>query len=46
MTRQEALNVRFGEMRDMISCLSIYRGEAIPKKTKKKLTYDEIMRLR
>lgn len=46
MNRQEVVNTRFGEMRDMISCLSIYRGECVPKKKKKKLTYDEVMRMR
>lgn len=36
----------FGEMQDMISCLSIYEGLAEPKKYKKKWNYDEAMALR
>lgn len=39
---------RFGEMRDMITCLQIDRGELIPKKSKsvqKPMTYQEAIAL-
>ena len=34
MTRQEIMNTPYGEMADMIACLSIYEGLAEPKKIK------------
>lgn len=34
----------FGEMIDMINCLSVYKGAA--KYKKHKMTYDEVMRMR
>lgn len=39
---------RFGEMRDMITCLQIDRGELIPKESKaaqKPMTYQEAISL-
>lgn len=45
MTRQEILCTRVGEMRDMIACLSIYNG-AEPKKPKKRLSYEQAVKLR
>lgn len=42
MDRQEVMNCRFGEMQDLISCLSIYNGKA-EIADKKKQTFDEIM---
>lgn len=33
MDRREILATRFGEMLDMINCLSIYNGDAVPKKS-------------
>lgn len=44
MSRQEVMVTRYGEMRDMISCLSIYNG-ASPKRAKKKFTFDQAMEL-
>lgn len=38
--------MRFGEMIDMITCLSIYNGSAEPVNKKRKLTYDEAIALR
>lgn len=32
MGRQEIMNTRYGEMLDMIACLSIYEGTALPAK--------------
>lgn len=44
MTRAEVLYTRYGEMRDLIACYQIEKGEAKPKK--KKMSYDEIMALK
>ena len=46
MSRQEIMITPFGEMQDMISCLSIYEGLAEPKKIKKKWNYDDAIALR
>lgn len=45
MSKQEILVAPFGEMRDMIACLSIYQGTATQKKTKR-WTFDEAINLR
>lgn len=45
MTKQETLATRYGEMVDMISCFSIYRG-AKPKRNHKITDFDEVMKLR
>lgn len=37
---------RLGEMLDMISCLSIYNGNAKPKKQKKKWLFDDVVELK
>ncbi len=45
MDRREILITRYGEMMDMIACLSIYEGSAVPKK--QSITdFDEAMKLR
>lgn len=46
MSRNEVLYTRYGEMRDLITCYQIEKGELLPKKQKKKWTYDEVMALR
>ena len=46
MSRQEVLLTRYGEMLDMIDCLSIYNGAAEPKRKAVALTYDEAIALR
>lgn len=46
MSKQEIVSTRYGEMMDMISCLSVYEGSAKLKKKKKRLTYDEAIALR
>lgn len=48
MSRREILATRFGEMQDMIACLSIYDGSALPKATNSKryTDFDEAMKLR
>ena len=46
MNEREIMSMRYGSMLDMISCFSIYRGSAQQKTKKKKLTYDEIIRLK
>lgn len=47
MNRQEILVTRYGEMRDMISCLQIEKGELLPAQTKKKKVwrYEEAIAL-
>lgn len=47
MSRQEIMITRYGEMKDMITCLQIEKGELVPvqKKVEKKWTYEEVMAL-
>lgn len=47
MSRREILVTRYGEMKDMISCLQIEKGERVPveHKPKKKWTYEEAIAL-
>ena len=45
MNRREVLYTRFGEMRDLITCYQIEKGELLPKKEKRHWTYDEAMAL-
>ena len=47
MSRQEIMVTRYGEMKDMITCLQIEKGELVPvqKKVKKTWTYEEAMAL-
>lgn len=47
MSRQEVMVTRFGEMKDMITCLQIERGELIPveKRPEKVWSYDEAIAL-
>lgn len=42
MGRQEILATRYGEMLDLIACLSIYNG-AEPGETRQKLRFDETL---
>lgn len=44
MSKREVLATPYGEMLDMIACLSIYEGNAKPKKEKMK--FEDIMKLR
>lgn len=44
MKKQEILCTPYGEMCDMVSCFSIFRG-AEPKAAQKHYSYDEAMRL-
>lgn len=49
MGKREILVTTFGEMMDMIACLSIYEGTAVPKSDKKVRRYtsfDEAIKLR
>ena len=46
MDEQEIMSMRYGSMLDMISCFSIYRGSAKQKAKKKKLTYEDVIRLK
>lgn len=46
MSRKEIDITRYGEMIDMISCLSIYNGGAVEKPKKKAWTFEEVMALR
>lgn len=43
MSPSEIDLMKYGEMIDLLNCLSIYQGAAKPKK---KMTYDQIMMLR
>lgn len=47
MSRREILVTRYGEMKDMISCLQIEKGELlpVPYKAKKKWSYEEAIAL-
>ena len=45
MGKQEIMVTRYGEMLDMIACLSIYNG-AKPKRKAKHWTFDEAMKVR
>lgn len=49
MSRREILITKYGEMKDMIACLSIYEGVAVPKETKKTrriTSFEEAIKLR
>ena len=46
MDKQEILCTPYGEMCDMISCFSVFRGAAEPKEKQKHYTFDEAMQLR
>ena len=46
MSEQEVMSMRYGSMLDMISCFSIYRGSAKQITKTKKLTYEDIIRLK
>ena len=46
MDKREILATPYGEMIDMISCLSIYQGVAREKKKPKKMSYEEAIALR
>jgi len=46
MDRQETICTRYGEMLDMINCLSIFNGGAEQVEPKKKWTFDEAIALR
>lgn len=46
MSRPETMLTKYGELLDQIACLAIFNGSAVPKKKKKKLSYDEAMALR
>lgn len=41
MSREETLATRYGEMLDLIACMSIYNGRATQKK--KKMTMETIL---
>lgn len=43
MNRQEVLNCPYGEMMDLISCLSVYNGNAEVVEKKKPKTFDDVM---
>ena len=45
MDKQEIMDTTIGEMRDMISCLAIYEGTAVPKK-ERVTDFDEAIRMR
>lgn len=44
MTVDEVMNTRYGEMLDMITCLSIHEGRAMPKKEHRLMSFREARR--
>ena len=46
MSRQEILITTYGEMMDMLACLSIYEGTAVPKNSMRITSFDEAIKLR
>lgn len=46
MDKHDVLLTRYGEMLDLIDCLSIYNGAAEPKRQAVALSYDEAIALR
>jgi len=47
MDRREIIITRYGEMVDMLSCLAIYEGTAVPKKKAKRFTrFEDAIKLR
>lgn len=46
MTRNETLNTVYGEFMDLLACDAISKGQAKPKRPKKKMTLDELVALR
>lgn len=45
MKEPEIMLMRYGDMQDMIACMAIENGGA-NQKIKKKMTYEEVMRLK
>lgn len=45
MTRNEVLYTRYGEMRDLITCYQIEKGELQPKEKRRTWSYDEAIAL-
>ena len=45
MDKREIMDTTIGEMADMISCLAIYEGNAVPKK-KTVTDFDEAIKMR
>ena len=45
MNRQEVLNSPYGEFVDLISCLSVYNGNAEVVEKKKPKTFDEVINM-
>lgn len=43
MGRQDVLNCRYGEFRDLMSCLAIYNGSAEQVSTKTPRTFEEVI---
>lgn len=46
LTITEAVNMRYGEMMDLIACDAIFNGVQQPKEEKKHFTFDEAIKLR
>jgi len=45
MTRNEVLFTRMGEMKDLISCYQIEKGELLPKQQTRVWSFDEAIAL-
>ena len=46
MQKEEILDLRYGEMMDMINCMAIYNGGAKQKAKRRRLNYDDAINLR
>lgn len=46
MDRTETLSTPYGEFFDLLDCDAISKGQAKPKRKKKKLSFDEFINLR
>ena len=46
MTRRETMITRYGEFRDLVSCYAVHNGAAKIKTKQKKMTFEEVIKLR
>lgn len=46
MQKTEILDLKYGEMMDMINCMTIYNGGTKQKAMRRRLSYDDAINLR
>lgn len=46
MQKTEIMDLKYGEMMDMINCMTIYNGGAKQKAKRRRLSYDDAISLR